>query len=79
MSYRRTRDSQHTDRVLLRDIYNYEGYGDYTVLDCSQNPEEDIQPIFREEAEIAVAALKRGSLQELMIYQQNLFKLAGRP
>ena len=30
--------------------------------------------------EIAVASLKkRGSLPELIIYQQNLFKLAGRP
>ena len=29
------------------------------VLDCSQ-PSEDLQPIFREEVEIAVALLKKG-------------------
>ena len=61
------------------ELYNYESCGDNTVLDCSQPPEEDLQPIFREEVEIAVASLKRGSLSELIIYQQNLFKLAGRP
>ena len=26
-------------------------YGDNTVLDCSHHPEEDLQPIHREEAE----------------------------
>ena len=31
-----------------------------TVLDCSQPPEEDLQPILREEVEIAVASLKKG-------------------
>ena len=40
--------------------YNCESYGDNTVLDCSQHPEEDLQPILREEVEIAVAALKKG-------------------
>ena len=30
------------------------------VLDCSQPPEEDLQPILREEVEIAVASLKKG-------------------
>ena len=33
---------------------------DNAVLDCSQPPEEDLQPILREEVEIAVAALKKG-------------------
>ena len=61
------------------ELYNYESCGDNTVLDCSQPPEEDLQPIFREEVEIAIASRKRGSLPELIIYQQNLFKLAGRP
>ena len=28
-------------------LYNYENYGDNTVLDCSQHPEEDLQPILR--------------------------------
>ena len=34
--------------------------GDNAVLDCSQPPEEDLQPILREEVEIAVASLKKG-------------------
>ena len=54
--------------------YNYESCGD-----CSQPPEEDLQQILCEEVEIAVASLKKGNLPELIIYQQNLFKLAGRP
>ena len=42
------------------------------------SPEEDLEPILCEEVEIAVAALKKESLPELIIYQQNLFKLAGK-
>ena len=42
------------------EMYNYESCGDNTVLDCSQPPEEDLQPILREEVEIAVASLKKG-------------------
>ena len=34
--------------------------GDNAVLDCSQPPEEDLQPILREEVEIAVTSLKKG-------------------
>ena len=41
-------------------LYNYESSGDNAVLDCSKFPEEDLQPIFSEEVEIAVASLKRG-------------------
>ena len=37
-----------------------ESCGDNTVLDRSQPPEEDLQPILREEVEIAVASLKKG-------------------
>ena len=59
------------------ELYNYESCGDNAVLDCMQPPEEDLQPILREEVEIAVASLKKGSLPKLIIYQQNLFKLAG--
>ena len=62
-----------------RELYNYESCGDDAVLDCSQPPVEDLQPIHLEKGEIAVASLKRGSLSELIIYQQNLFKLAERP
>ena len=44
------------------ELYNYESCEDNAVLDCSQPPEEDLQPIhqFREEVEIAVASLKKG-------------------
>ena len=42
------------------EVYNYEGRGDNAVLDCSQPPEKDLQPILREEDEIAVASLKKG-------------------
>ena len=40
-------------------LYDYEST-DNTVLDCSQHQEEDLQPILREEIEIAVAELKKG-------------------
>ena len=42
------------------ELYNYESCGDNTVLDCSQPPEENLQPILREEVEITVASLKKG-------------------
>ena len=42
------------------ELYNYESCGGNAVLDCSQLPEEDLQPILREEVEIAVASLKKG-------------------
>ena len=42
------------------ELYNYESCGDNAVLDCSQPPEEDLQPILREEVETAVASLKKG-------------------
>ena len=61
------------------ELYNYASYGDNTVLDCSQHPEEYLQPILREEVEIAVAALKKGKSAELIIYQQNLLKQEGSP
>ena len=41
------------------ELYNYESCGENAVLDCSQAP-EDLQPILREEAEIAVASLVKG-------------------
>ena len=44
------------------ELYNYESCGDNAVLDCSQPPEEALQPIFREEVEIAVASLKKGEV-----------------
>ena len=43
------------------ELYIYDSYGDNTFLDCSQHPEEDPQPVIREEVDFAVAALKRGN------------------
>ena len=42
------------------ELYNYESCGDKAVLDCSQPPEEDLQPILREEVESAVASPNKG-------------------
>ena len=42
------------------ELYSHESCGYNAVLDCSQPPEEDLQPILPEEAEIAVASLKKG-------------------
>ena len=42
------------------ELYNYESCRDNAVLDCSQPSEEDLQPILREEVEIAVASPKKG-------------------
>ena len=40
------------------ELYNNENCGDNAVLDCSQ-PQEDLQPILREEIEIVVVSLKK--------------------
>ena len=61
------------------ELYNYKSCGDNAVLDCSQPPEEELQPILRKEVEIAVASLKKGKSAGVDNIQQNLFKLAGRP
>ena len=62
------------------EIYKHKCYGGNTYLGCNQHPEEDLKPILRETVEIAEAALKeRGSMHELMIYQQNLSKQVGKP
>ena len=42
------------------ELYNCEGCGDNAVLVCRQPPEEDRQPILREEVEIAGASLEKG-------------------
>ena len=44
------------------ELSNHESCGDDAVLDCSQPPEEDLQPILREEGEIVVASLKKGKV-----------------
>ena len=48
------------EKEILSRWTEYESYGDNAVLDCSQPPEGDLQPILREELEIAVASLKKG-------------------
>ena len=42
------------------ELHNYESCGDNAVLNCSQPPKEDLQPILCEEVEIAVSSLKKG-------------------
>ena len=42
------------------ELYIHESCGDYAVLDCSQPPEEYLQPILHEEVKIAFASLKTG-------------------
>ena len=42
------------------ELYNHESCGDNAVLDCSQPPDEDLQPTLREKVESAVASLKKG-------------------
>ena len=42
------------------ELYNHESCGDNAVLDCSQPPDEDLQPSLHEEVESAVASLKKG-------------------
>ena len=42
------------------ELCSHESCGDNAVLDCSQSPEEDLQPILREELETKVASLKKG-------------------
>ena len=59
-------------------LYNHENYGVSAIMDCSQPP-EDLHPILRVEVENAEASVKRESLPKLIMYQQKLFKLEGRP
>ena len=42
------------------ELYNHESCGDNVVLDCSQPPDEELQPILHEEVESVVASLKEG-------------------
>ena len=60
------------------ELYNYESCGDNAVLDCSQPPEEDLQPIHREEVEIAVASLKKGKSAGVDNIPAELVQAGGR-
>ena len=61
------------------ELYNYESCGDNTVLDCSQPPEENLQPILREEVEIAVASLKKGKSAGVDSIPAELVQAGGEP
>ena len=59
MFYRRTRGFRRWTEYCTQ-LHNHESYCNNAVLDCNQPPEEDLQTILREEAEIGVAEMKRG-------------------
>ena len=61
------------------ELYNYESCGDNAILDCSQPPEEDLQLIFSEEAEISVASLKKGKSVGVDNIPAELVHAGGRP
>ena len=42
------------------EMYNHKSCGNNAALDCSQPPEEDLQPILSEEVEVTVVSLKKG-------------------
>ena len=44
------------------ELYNHESCGDNEVLDCSQPPEEDLQPILHEEVEIGSSVTDKGEV-----------------
>lgn len=48
------------DQSIAQNFHNHEIYGDNAVPDCSQVLDEELQPILREEIEIAIAAVERG-------------------
>ena len=60
------------------ELCNYESCGDNTVLDSSQPPEEDLQPILREEVEIAVASLKKGKSAGVHNIPAELVQAGGK-
>ena len=57
--------------------------GDNAFLDCNQPQDEDIQPTLHGEVEIAPKTEKSSEVDnipaELIIYQQNFFKLVDKP
>ena len=55
-----------------------ESCGDNAVLDCSQPPEEDLQPILCEEVEIAVPSLKEGKSAEFDNIPAELVQAGGK-
>ena len=56
-----------------------ESCGDNAVLDCNQPPGEDLQPIPREDVEIAVASLKKGKSAGVDNIPAELVQAGGRP
>ena len=60
--------------MYCSELNYYESNGDNTVLECSQHPEEGLQPCLREEVETAVDALKNGKSAD-----DNIPEQAGSP
>ena len=60
------------------ELYNHESCGDDAVLDCSQSSEEELQLILREEADIAIASLKKGKSAGNDYIPAELVQFAGR-
>ena len=58
-------------------MYNYENCGENTELDCSQPPEEDLQPILREEVEITATSLKKGKSARIDNIPAELVQAGG--
>ena len=65
------------ERVSVQELWNYESYVDNTVQDCSQHPKGDLQPVLREEVEIAVAALKKEKPAGVDNIPAELFQAGG--
>ena len=59
------------------ELYDHESCGDNQVLDCSHPSEEDMQPILREEVEIAVASLKKGKSAGVDNIPEELVQAGG--
>ena len=59
------------------ELYSYESCGDNAVLDCSEPLQEDLQPKFCEEVEIAVASLKKGKSARADILPAELVQAEG--
>ena len=44
------------------ELYNHDSCGEKEVLDCSQPPEENLQPILHEEVEIGSSVTEKGEV-----------------
>ena len=58
LSDNRTTDS-HQIEMICSELYNPEKYGDNADLDCTQQTEEDLQPLLHEELEIGRSSTRK--------------------